>query len=147
MDWKDAKPVANGRRLLSKCKRSSCWLRLVRNVTLRFGSVSGNGTGTSTPSCSITRSGDGAEPVGWLHLPSSADTATEGVDFTIASLPISFLSCDQPPPLRLNAQAAPIPPLSLDPPTMMTLPSADSATNGADFPTALVPTSFLSSVH
>src|SRR5262245_19022007 len=81
------------------------------------------------------------------HLPSSADTATEGVDFTIASLPISFLSCDQPPPLRLNTQAAPIPPLSLDPPTMMTVPSADSATNGADFPTALVPTSFLSSVH
>src|SRR5262245_28760970 len=69
------------------------------------------------------------------------------MDFPIASLPISFLSCDQLPPLRLNTQAAPIPPLSLDPPTMMTLPSADSATEGTDFPTALVPTSFLSSVH
>src|SRR4029453_17009309 len=39
------------------------------------------------------------------------------------------------------------PPLSLDPPTMTMLPSADSATEGVDFPTAPGPTSFLSCVQ
>src|SRR5262245_59073697 len=47
---------------IEKCKRSNYWLHLVRSATLRFCSVSGNGTGTSTPSWSITRSGDGARP-------------------------------------------------------------------------------------
>src|SRR5262245_13976514 len=64
-----------------------------------------------------------------------------------ASVPINFLSPDQPSPLWANTQTAPIPPLSLEPPIIMTLPSADSPTEGADFPIALVPTSFLSSLH
>src|SRR5262245_38962170 len=37
-----------------------------------------------------------------------------------------------------------MPPLSLEPPTITMLPSAESATEGADFPTAPAPTSFLS---
>src|SRR5262245_28678252 len=94
----------------------------------------------------VTKSPMG-RPVGWLHLLSSVDTVTEGVDFATASVPISFLSWDQPSPRWANTQTAPIPPLSLEPPIVMTLPSADSATEGTDFPIALVPTSFLSSLH
>src|SRR5439155_5875375 len=37
---------------------------------------------------------------------------------------------------RVNTHAAPTPPLSLDAPRMTTLPSVDSATEGADFPSA-----------
>src|SRR6266540_2620790 len=40
-----------------------------------------------------------------------------------------------------------MPPLSLAPPTMTMLPSADSATEGVDFPTEPVPTSFVSCVQ
>src|SRR5262249_32396328 len=53
----------------------------------------------------------------------------------------------EPAPSRVNPQAAPTPPLSFDPPTMTVLPSAESATEGADFPTAPLPTSFLSCVQ
>src|SRR5262249_28956155 len=77
---------------------------------------------------------------------SSAD-ATGGADFPRAPVPARFFPSVQYPPLRANIHAAPTPPLSLDPPTIMMLPSADSATEGADFPTAPAPTSFLSCVQ
>ena len=64
-----------------------------------------------------------------------------GVDSVSASLQ------SEPPPLRVNTHAAPTPPLSLDPPTMTMLPSADIATEGADVPTAPVPTSLSSCVQ
>src|SRR5260370_19860710 len=51
----------------------------------------------------------------------------------------------EPPPLRVNTHAAPRPPLSLGPPTKTRLPSADSATEDMDFPTAPMPASSLSS--
>src|SRR5215510_8808545 len=63
----------------------------------------------------------------------SADSATEvpcmaGAVPTVP-LPTSFgPCCIHAPPLRVKTQAAPAPPLSLPPPTMAVLPSADSAT-------------------
>src|SRR5215813_9482304 len=81
-----------------------------------------------------------------MTMLSSAD-ATEGADFPTGPVPTRFLPCVQYPPLRVNIHAAPTPPLSLDPPTITMLPSAESATEGVDFPTAPAPTSFLSCVQ
>src|SRR5262249_60636335 len=73
--------------------------------------------------------------------------AAEGLAFSTAPLPTTLLSCAQSSLLRANPQAAPTPPLSLDAPSMTTLPSADSATESGDFPTAPMPTNFLSCLH
>src|SRR5262249_4684986 len=61
-----------------------------------------------------------------------------------APLPPTLPPCWlHPPPLRVNTQAAPAPPLSFGPPTMAVLPSADSATEvpWLASPTAPVPAS------
>src|SRR5262245_7317435 len=79
----------------------------------------------------------------------SADSATEvpcmaGAVPTVP-LPTSFgPCCIHAPPLRVKTQAAPAPPLSLPPPTMAVLPSADSATERPwlAVPTDPLPTSF-----
>ena len=63
-----------------------------------------------------------------------------------APVPISLLPCwVQTPPLRVKTHAAPAFELSLGPPTMAVLPSADSATEKPwkAAPTAPVPTSLL----
>src|SRR6516225_10590172 len=72
-----------------------------------------------------------------------------------APVPTNLFCCVQTPPLRVNTHAAPAAPrpngadrshwLSLGPPTMAVLPSADSATEmpWQALPTAPLPTSFL----
>src|SRR5262249_62237513 len=63
-----------------------------------------------------------------------------------ALVPTSLFPCWlHTPPLRVNTHAAPAPALSLTPPTIAVLPSADSATEKpwAEFPTALLPTSLV----
>ena len=68
----------------------------------------------------------------------SADSATDipcpsgngGSPARSAPVPTSLSPCCvQTPPLRVNTQAAPVVLLSLGPPTMAVLPSADSATD------------------
>src|SRR5450759_1713700 len=77
----------------------------------------------------------------------SPDSATESLwkALPTAPVPTSLLPCwVQTLPLRVKTHAAPVPLLSVNPPTMAVLPSADSATDQpwSALPTAPVPTSF-----
>src|SRR5438105_575498 len=69
------------------------------------------------PKIAVLPSADNATDVPWQALPT-------------ASVPTSFLPCCvQTPPLRENTHAAPRLRLSLGPPTMVVLPSPDTATD------------------
>src|SRR3954452_14501362 len=64
----------------------------------------------------------------------------------LSSLPVSFVACwVQTPPERVNAHAAPTPPLSPGPPIRAVLPSADSATLWPNWPVPVssLPVSFV----
>src|SRR5215467_5266079 len=81
----------------------------------------------------------------------SPDSATDEpcAGFPNAPLPTSLPPCwVHWPPLRVKTHTAPTPALSLLPPMMAVLPSADRATEPWwAFPTALLPTSLASCVH
>src|ERR1700722_1199304 len=77
----------------------------------------------------------------------SADSATDWPCTAIPTTPVptSLVPCwFQAPPLRVKIHTAPVSELSVDPPTMAVLPSADSATEEPSpaLPTAPLPTSF-----
>src|ERR1035441_3374555 len=76
-------------------------------------------------------------------LPSpDSDTEDPCDALPTAPMPTNLAACVHMPPTPVNAQAAPVPPLSFQPPMIAVLPSADRATEDpcCALPTAAVPT-------
>src|SRR2546425_893075 len=81
------------------------------------GAERSHGLSPGPPKIAVLPSADNATDMPWRALPT-------------ASVPTSFLPCCvQTPPLRVNTHAAPVVRLSLGPPTMAVLPSAETATD------------------